>query len=112
MSHGHSIAALGAAAALAGCVGGGPVTEDWTEESRAAARTGLATMIEGTLQVVTGSDGYLDPAEPPAQLSGLGARMLIDGLLAVNAAETASSVAEWSTDLPTAPVLIEAASAD
>ena len=74
MNHKHSIAALGAAAALAGCVGGGPVTEDWTEESRAAARTGLATMLDGTVQVITGPDGYLDPARPPAQVSGLGAR--------------------------------------
>ena len=88
-----------------------PSREDWTEESRAAARTGLASMIDGTVQVVTGPDGYLDPAKPPAQLSGLGARMLIDGLLAMNAAETASSVAEWSTDLPTAPVSIGAAPA-
>jgi hypothetical protein len=54
--------------------------------------------------VVTGPDGYLDPAKPSAQLSGLGARMLMDGLLALNAAETASNVAEWSTELPTAPV--------
>ena len=62
MNHRHPIAALGAAAALAGCVGGGAVTKDWTEESRAAARAGLATMIDGAVQVVTGPEGYLDSA--------------------------------------------------
>lgn len=63
-------------------------------------------MIDGTVQVVTGPDGYLDPEKPAAKLSGVGSQMLINGLLAMNAAETASSV--WSTGLPTAPVSVEA----
>ena len=52
MTRTYLIAALGAAAALARCVGGGRVTKDWTEESRMAARSGLVSMIDGTIQVV------------------------------------------------------------
>ena len=48
----------------------------------------------------------------PAQLSGLCAGMPIDGLLAMSAAETSSSVAEWSTELPTAQVSIETSAMD
>lgn len=79
---------------------GGPITGDWSPEMRAVLRAGGALALKGTGEILTGPNGYLDPQGVGADLMGLGSRLAVDGLLALNAFDLGADFAGWSLDRP------------